>query len=65
MWNFKSLVKPEANLNATSEFNVGDTVQIIGTPQKVKITRIDRHVRPICAGYGRFLPNQLKLISKK
>lgn len=47
------------------EFKVNNIVQVIGTPYEYKITRIDCHAYPICAGGYRYKPKQLKLIREK
>jgi len=33
---------------------VGQIIRVKSTGELVKITRIDKHVYPICAGYRRF-----------
>ena len=38
---------------------VNQLIRVIATGEILKITRIDNHVYPICAGYRRFTYNQI------
>ena len=40
---------------------IGDWV-INPEGRRVQVTRVDRHVYPVCAGYYRYKPEQLKLV---
>ena len=41
---------------------VNKQVKVKATGQILTVTRIDRHVYPICAGYGRYKPEQLETV---
>lgn len=40
---------------------VGQLIKVKRTGQILRITRIDKHAYPICAGYCRFKPDDIEM----